>query len=194
MRPAGAFLVVPFAALVAFLVSWGTEHMPWAKDYITPSNVAFLLFAVIMVAVNLLTTLRGFKYGAQVQTVLNVIGKQFGIQVSEDGVVASVTAQQAEKLANVLTVRAAEPHKVAQAKLDAEIRRDLGTPLIVKSKPAPGLHKGGVCLQLIALPVTMPIAIVCLLAAAAFFPFSKDSCNTCLWAALHVICLGDMTK
>ncbi|MGE9191040.1 hypothetical protein, partial [Escherichia coli] len=69
-----------------------------------------------------------FKYGAQVQIVLNLIGKQFGLKVDEDGKVGPDTAAGAMKIAQVISTNTVQPVEIRRA---IEVHPDV-TPEIIQ--------------------------------------------------------------
>jgi hypothetical protein len=58
---------------------------------------------------------RNFKYGGQVQLVLNLIGKQFGLKIEEDGKVGPDTAAGAMKIAEAVSQVPTKPVEVREA-------------------------------------------------------------------------------
>ena len=99
---AGAILAPIVSAAALGGVAWLGSHVPVLKPFLTSDNVAAILgliFSLIMVMINYLTTARGFKYGLQVQSALNIIGRKFGLWVAPDGVIAHITADTADVIA-----------------------------------------------------------------------------------------------
>lgn len=120
-KPIGAWLTPVVGSFVAYLFGLLLDKIPGASQFISPQVLAFLLFSLIMIVVNLLTVTQGFKYGKEVQVLLNIIGRQFNIQVKEDGVVGPVTALKAEKIADVLSVSTSHPASVRSGMQEARV-------------------------------------------------------------------------
>ena len=123
MKPAGAILAPLFLVLVAFIVGKINDGAPWLSPYATPTNVAFVLLVIGLSVLNYLTTYRGFKHAPAIQGLINVLGKQFGLQVQEDGVIGSVTATAAKELTDAVASQGVDKVEVRKAIAIRQTRR-----------------------------------------------------------------------
>lgn len=123
-KPAGAVLAPLFLALVAGISAWIADKFPAMSTYFPPDLIALVLLSVALAVLNYVTTARSFKYSLPVQQVIGIIGKQFGLEIKQDGVIGPASADTSEKLANVLTVKTSVPEKVLQAKTSARMKNN----------------------------------------------------------------------
>lgn len=99
---AGAKMAPVLLAGIAATLSFVAHKAPFLAPYATPENcliiAGFLLYAG-MSGVNYLTTARGFKYGPEIQQVLNTMGTKLGVApIYKDGVIGPVTAAKATEI------------------------------------------------------------------------------------------------
>lgn len=111
----GAILVPILVGAVASFCAWATDKAPWLATYLTPANVVGFVLVASWALLSWLKANRNFKYGAQVQVVLNLIGKQFGLKIAEDGKVGPDTAAGAMKIAQAVSISPTEPVEVRRA-------------------------------------------------------------------------------
>ncbi len=102
-KPIGAALSPIFIALIGASVGWVKSHFPSLAPYITPELLTTVIFGLGMVWVNWATTNRSFKYGGMIQGIFNIIGRNYGIQINQDGVPAKVTVANAQVIAAAVT-------------------------------------------------------------------------------------------
>lgn len=100
----GAGLAPVISGAIASAFVWAGSHIPYGIGaYLsTPAAQTAILgtvFGLVMVIINSLTVNRGFKYGQQVQSVLNTVGRAYGLSVEPDGVIGPNTAETAKVIA-----------------------------------------------------------------------------------------------
>lgn len=98
----GIWLALPLAVVIGSVFTWLAAHIPFLAPYLTPDNqieVAGFVIALLMTAVNSITSARALKYAAPIQRFLGALAARFGLQpVKVDGIIAGMTVAAAGEI------------------------------------------------------------------------------------------------